>query len=230
MPRNKQQPRGAMLDKDSVVLVFHTILDVTSTTNASQVNVSPNATISPRALVEADAWAHYRVRRFAFRILPFREFPVASDPGGVEVAVGYVGGVQDSPPNTSANIMELLPSQFMSYHQTVPNAWTNVPAKDLAGPFPWYKTIPGTADATEEAPGQLCISLTAATSATYHVELMGEFQFKTSVSSGNTPLAAEYQAWLRAERRRKVDEAERAKLLSVMATPTASVPAPRPPK
>ena len=149
--------------------------------------VSPSglSTVSSRLIVEADSFAHFRVKSLKFRL--HRPSTLAN-----AQAMGYVGGVQDTLPGSIGNIVELLPSTYMEATETVPSAWVVVSPKDLAGPLPWYKSVAGAADATEEAPGVLCLGGT--TTDAYSFEIKGVLEFKTAVSTSNSP--AEYAARL----------------------------------
>ena len=131
--------------------------------------------------------------------------------------MGVVGGVQDTPPATVGAVMELIPSAFMQALTTVPTEWVNVGKDDLAGPLPWYKSIPGTADATEEAPGLLVGAGTGSQFLTG--ELRGVFEFKTSTAPANTPAALVLAARMREEKVKAAQLRERARFLAVLAVP-----------
>lgn len=174
-----------------------------------------NPAAFPRVILEADVWAHFRIRQFSFRLLP-------TSPSTVPMAAGYIGGVEDTAPSTLVQVSELLPSCIKGVGQTTPSNWVRVPRADLAGPFPWYKTVLGTADPTEESPGQfVCVG--TGTEA-FLVEFKGVFEFKTSVNNANTPLARELRARIREERIKVVRDSERAALLKVLSTPGTKSP------
>lgn len=213
MPRKGRKGRGNGAS-DSVVFPFHNVLSGTLTAGTVAILVSPNSNMSPRALLEADVWAHFRVKKLAFRI--WRTSAVTNPQ-----AIGFVGGVEDTAPSTVVQIMELMPSTYIQETNTVPSNWVHVPRIDLRGPFPWYKTIPGTADATEEAPGYVCVAGSGTDA--YRVEFKGAFEFKTSVNSANTPLSVELRARIREERRQIVIARERKALLGVIAPAAAQV-------
>jgi hypothetical protein len=158
-------------------------------------------------LTEADAWTHYRVKKLKFRLVPFT-------PHVGLLAVGYVGGIQDTPPATVAAILELLPASLIGPTQTVYTQWISPSKSELAGPLPWYKTIQGTADSTEEAPGQVALAGTVADG--YAVELSGVLEFKGSVATANTPAALKVREELRALRQSRIDALEKERLLSVI--------------
>jgi len=54
-----------------------------------------------RVTLEADVWAHFRVRKLSFRLLP-------TSPSTATQAAGYVGGVQDTTPATLLQVVELF--------------------------------------------------------------------------------------------------------------------------
>lgn len=205
MPGAKRNP-----PKDSCVFPFHTVTQGALAGGTAFSLVSPSTFMSPRALIEADAWAHFRLKALKFRLH-------SNDTITAMLSAGFVGGVQDTAPSSSSQISELIPSCFRGIQQTVPTDWVHVSQSELAGPLPWYKTVAGTADATEEAPGYICLG-GSATSA-YTIELRGVYEFKTSVATTNTPMEVELRRRIREERRRVADLAERTKILQVIATP-----------
>jgi len=179
--------------KDSQVLPWHGIVTVPLSSGVGSVNLNPNslngAGIS-RPLAEADGWCHFQHIRLAFCI---HHGSLTAD-----VAVGVVGGAQDTPPATKNTVMELLPSAYQGSTYTEPSRTVQVSHADLAGPIPWYKTVPGAADSTEEIPCQLVIA--GAGTDTVVVELWGEMRFKTAASPANTPLSNAARETLRRER------------------------------
>lgn len=203
---------------------FHHLQIITQSVTSGQFNCNPTG-LSTRALSEADNWAHFRLLRLKFRIHPQEAFPVSGTNDNTRVILGYIGGIQDTPPTTLADIMELIPSVYRSGFTTMPTKWMTISPKDLAGALPWYKTIPGTADATEEAPGQLCYGMFGSGSTqTVGLEWEGVFEFKTSVSATNTPLAAKLREVVREERKKAADESERKKLQQVLAPAPSKAP------
>lgn len=205
-------------NKDSESLPVHGMVFPALTAGALALQLSPSSIGSTRAAAVADNWAHFRVRKFKFRLHPS---PLAAS----GQALGYVGGQQDTPPATTPQIMELIPSVFISTaapaanapnRTTQPTEWVNIPRSDLAGPFPWYKSLPGGADVTEEAPGIL-VGAGTATEAMV-IEYRGLFEFKTSVAPANTPAAVDMRARLRAERVNREKEHERMLLLGILST------------
>ncbi len=205
--------------RDSVVETFHGLFTSSSAATQELLNLNPtNMNVAPaqftRVPAVADNWAQYRVLALRFRL--------HSIGSSNAVAAGFVGGVQDTPPSTAAQVMELLPSTYLGPSQQVPSKWVNVPRKDLAGPLSWYKTVLGTADATEESPGVLVVTHT--TMVFWAVEAYITYEFKAAVAPGNTPAALAYQRAVAAERKRALQEGQRARLLSVLAAPLAAAP------
>lgn len=199
--------------RDSVMFPFHSILAANLAAGVANFNATP-AALSNRALIEADCWAHFRIPRLAFRL-----HPASTSASNSAQVAGFIGGVQDTPPTTITQVGELLPSCCMAADATVPSEWIRVPRTDLAGPLPWYKTIAGTADATEESPGNLIVAGNATDA--YFLELRGVFEFKTSVSAGNTPLEVALRKQLREERTLAMIANERKSILKVLGTPTS---------
>lgn len=199
--------------KDTSMFPFHGIVAVALTAGNYSQSLSPqgltNAGLS-RVVVEADNWAHFRVRSFRFRV---HHGAITGD-----LAVGYVGGVQDTAPATKGTLMELLSSVYHGSTYTEPSKWVKCSASELAGPLPWYKSIPGTADSTEEAPGVFVASGTGTD--TIVVELEGVLEFKTSVAPANTPAQLKLLEQLRLERQRVANDAARTRVIGLL-SPTA---------
>ncbi len=195
--------------KDSSVVPFHSLLATALVSGAGAFNGNSAGLSGTRLPSEADAWAHFRIKSLRFRIIPDGAIT------GRQV-VGWVGGVEDTVPATTATALELVPSTIFGARATVPTEWVSVRKEDLAGPLPWYKTVQGTADSTEEMPGQLVITGNGTDTVT--VEVRGVFEYKTSVSTANTPAAIAARLRLRQERLVAHQERERARLLAVLAT------------
>jgi len=202
--------------RDSCVFPFHNTVSANAASGLISFILSPNATVSPRSLIEADTWAHFRVRNFMFRL-----HPASTQASNNSQAAGYIGGVQDGTPNSFAQVAELLPSTILGADSTCPTEWVRVGRSDLADPLPWYKTIPGTADATEESPGALVVATSNSSSDLVVLEMRGVFEFKTAVNAANTPQAMAAYGKLREERLRTVVEAQRELLLRILAVPAS---------
>jgi hypothetical protein len=198
---------------DGQLFPFHFIINNALVAGTAAILANPNG-LSPRGLVEADTWTHYRIRSLKFRLHPVSNTSTAYS------ACGWVPGVQDTTPSTRAQVAELMYCAVIGGIATVPTNWVNVSKSDLAGPLPWYKTIQGTADATEEAPGFLVVVGTAVE--TYVVEYFGVFEFKGSVATANTPMAVQLRDELRLFRQSKVDAREKQRMLTVLALSQSS--------
>jgi len=194
---------------------FHYVLTNTLTSGAFTQFLIP--TLFPRVGTEADAWAHFRVKKLMMRL---HRASALNGP----MSFGYMGGVQDNLPSSVYGATETIPSSFMSPVTTVPTDWVHVPKVDLAGPFPWYKTVAGAADATEESPGIIFVCGTGTD--TFYCEFRGTFEFKTSLATANTPLALQMRQSVREERLKRVLDNERALLLRILSTTPASLLAP----
>lgn len=204
-------PKGKANNTDKERVLFHGRIAGADAVTQVLVNLNPtNMSAAPAGLTRlpavADNFAQYRIRKFKFRLhCTGASFPTCA---------GFVGGVQDTPPTSLAQIMELIPSTELGQGQLVPTNWVNVPPGDLAGPLPWYKTILGSADATEESPGVFVLIHTA--SQTYSVEFFIEYEFKAAVAPANTPAAVSLLAEVLAARRKAAHEAERKRLLRAL--------------
>lgn len=211
-----RQSRSSKKANDTCLFPFHTVVSV-STLGAANFALAPNVSVTPRGATEADSWAHFRVLKFKFRILP-QGYNGSAPTNVINASAGFCGGVQDTLPGSSAQIMELLPSALLPAGQTIPSRWVAVPKEDLAGPLPWYKTVLGTADSMEEAPGQFCIftAQAAGTGGSVFVEFYGVFQFKTAVATANTPMAILSRKALHEWRVKAADDQEREKLLKLL--------------
>lgn len=192
--------------KDSQILEFRAQLASTFTAGAFSFSLNPTSvgSFGTRVLAVADSWAQYRVLRLRFRLR------VLASGVGTQ-AMGFVGGVQDTPPATIQSVTELIPSCLQDAGQTVPSDWVRVPPRDLAGPLPWYKSVVGNADATEESPGIMCLAGSATDA--FRFELEAVYEFKAAVGTGNTPEATALVKQLRSEKIRFETERERKMLL-----------------
>jgi hypothetical protein len=121
-------------------------------------------------------------------------------------------------------VVELLPCAVLGGRQTTPTQWVTPSASELAGPLPWYKTIPGAADTTEEYPGYLCIAGT--TTEAILAEVQGVFEFKGAVATANTPAALKLREELRQVRRAARERVERQRLLAALSASSSTPGAP----
>ncbi len=204
--------KGTVKGKDSCIMPFHYLLTTSLVSGAFSFNLLPSS--FPRVGVEADCWAHWRLKKLMFRL---HRGATINGPQ----AIAYVGGVEDTPVSSITQAMEILPSAYMTQTQTVPTEWVHVTKLEMSGPLPWYKTVAGTADPTEESPGQ--VAITGSGTDAFYAEFRGTLEFKTSLATANTPMAIKYRQVVREERLRRVQELERAALLRVLSTtPIAS--------
>ncbi len=207
--------------RDVCEVQFHGIIAATLTAGVQQLLLNPSVLSGvgmSRLGTVADTYAHYRVKQLAFRLMP-------GAARSNDMAAGYVGGVQDTPPSTNAQVMELLPACYLGLSQTVPTEWVRVPKADLAGPLPWYKSLTGGADATEEQPGAIFVTAVAATDP-FDLEIRATYEFKTAVAPANTPAAVAARRTIREERIALERKRESGAVLGLIAkaavgTPTA---------
>lgn len=220
MPKNGRNGGGAK--GDSCLFPFHMFISTTLTAGAFTAAASPNASVSPRGLIEADTWAFFRIRKLAMRLHP---------PASITAAqlVGYCGAVQDVTPSGATQVGELISSAILGGDATVPTEWVRPSKSELAGPLDWYKAIPGAADATEESPGIIIVSGNGTDAVL--LEIRGVFEFKVSVNAANSPLAMAARKAAREERVRAIVAGERDALLKILgasgtppAKPTATLP------
>jgi hypothetical protein len=196
--------------KDGCLMPFHAIFEQNLVGGLVTTVVSP-AGLSNRAATEADAWTHFRVVRLKFRLLP----PASSTLASYQNA-SFLPGVQDTPPASRTQASELIASSTLGARQTVPSQWVNVTRSELAGALPWYKSVAGAADPTEESPGIFC--LCGSGTDPIIAELFGMFEFKGAVATANTPAAIALRNELRAYRLSKANEDEKARMLAVLGT------------
>lgn len=180
----------------------------TSGAFAAPLNPASLSGSSSKLAAEADAWAHFRVRDLRFRLHP-------SSVNNSQ-AMGFVGGVQDTPPATIGAVGELISSTFVDSSQTVPSEWVRVAPSEYSGPLPWYKTVQGSADATEESPGSFVLA--GAGTDAFVFEVRGVMEFKTAVATANTPEAVALLKRFRQIRLSQEQARERDALLKVLAS------------
>jgi len=140
--------------------------------------------------IEADNWALFRFDRLRYHLC--RVGTLTS----YQLAV-FQGAVQDTAITTLAQAGVVLNRSFLTGVETVPTPWCLVQPKITAGQFVWYKSVPGTMDASEEAPG--LISVTGTGTDNYLLEVEGVVCFKMQLSQSNTPMALYAREVLRLE-------------------------------
>ncbi len=154
-----------------------------------------------RAAGLSDSYANFRLKSFRFRIHPA---------AAAVTAAFLVGSANTTPPATSQTMMEIVPSVYQTAQEVVPSNWVVVPKADLAGPLPWYKTQ--TVVGNDEYPGYL-VSLNSAAD----IEYVAVIEFKGSVDPANTPAWREFRRKYREEAAARSAEAERDRLVSILA-------------
>ncbi len=150
-----------------------------------------------RVLEIADAYDLYRFVRLRYRL----RSPATSF--GTQGAA-YYPGVTDTTPTTLVQLGENMHSVFVMSGETVPSNWHTVPRQALSGMLPWYKTIAGSLDTSEEQQGTLYIVGTG--TETVYLELEGLVEVKAPASIANTPAA----------RRERAQRLAKERLLSVL--------------
>lgn len=169
---------------------------------------------STRMVAAVDGYAFFRIRRLRFRLHRTADT-------NLQVA-GYIPGNPNTLPSTVTQMGELMYGTTLVPSYTQPSQWVSVGKRELAGPLPWYKTVPGTDPLDFEAPGSIQILGTSTGAVLFEME--GEYEFKEALSTGNTPAIAELVRRERALRRQEVENATRAKLLRALSTPGAGEP------
>lgn len=233
-------PAGAA-SRDRIVMPFHVVYRQGVVATNQVFNFVLNGNALGRASTVADSWALFRLKKLRFRIMPVAVTATVGSPP-TYVAIGYVTSIPDTNPATFGQVTELTNSTLIaitatngsiaiSDGQTMPSNWVEISGDDLHGPFPWYKSIPGTADATEEAPGQISVAYDAVAptsyTGTFAIEVEGVVEFKGGVDivQSGTSLDSELLAKVRADRIERARMVERTKILSILAPPEQNQPA-----
>lgn len=191
--------------KDSTRVPFHYIVSSAAVSNVAYLPV--NNSLAPRLTTEADAWALFKVASLKFRLHPS---------SGNDLIAGLFTGVADTPPGSFAAVSELISSALSAGSSSVPTEWVTPSASELAGYFPWYKTVPGSLDASEEAPCTIAL-WSASASGTFALELRGEYVYRDAIATANTPELVALRAKVRAEQRKLRADAERRQVLDLLA-------------
>jgi len=205
--------------KDSAIVPFHLLVSGVLAGGVAQTRVDPTG-LGGRVTAEADGWGLFRILSLRFRL-------VASGTLTAAMTVGFIQGFPDTTPATIADVMTLIPATIQGAKQTVYSNWVSVSKSDLAGAFPWYKAIQGSFDSSEETPGTLCFVGTSTDP--FILEVHVTLEFKSSMSTSNTPLQLNLLARIRRERELLAMEREKQKVLRVLqapvlgAAPTAAV-------
>jgi len=189
--------------RDTVRVPFHALLNNGFTASA-QLPLTP--TLTPRLTAIADDFDEFRFEKLRFRV---RDVAAAA---GTQVCA-YLPGIVDTPPVNLAQIGEILNCVLIAPGETVASQWSDVPKGVLAGMHPWYKSVAGTPEASEEQQGVICLVETSAASTFVFIEVEGICAFRAAVNAGNTPM----------ERALAARKRERARILSLIATPDSVV-------
>lgn len=154
-----------------------------------------------RASGLSDSYANFRLKSLRFRLHP------TSGANGV----GFlVGSANTTPPGTLPVLAEIVPSTYSLGQETVCSNWVVVSKSDLAGPLPWYKTQ--TTTGNDEFPGYL-----VTIGVNQDVEYFAAIEFKGSVDPANTPAWQEFRRKYREEVAMRQAQAERDRLVSILA-------------
>lgn len=217
-PEHKSKHMAKSKLKDHSILEFHGLWQTTIGAGGfTTLRFNPQQlAIFPRVLACADNWAHFRVRKLKFRLLP--------SPKDNICAAGFVGGVEDTPPATVVTLSEVLNTVFMPGQgvQTVPSSWAIPSKEELSGPLPWYKAVEGAADPTDESPG--VISVCGAATDPFVLEMLFTLEFKTAVDPANTPAAVSLRRDLLVMRQERMLAREKAHLERLVGGTIAVVP------
>lgn len=202
---------------------FHGLWDPSSAVTQELLNLNPSNMSGAgftRLASVADNFASYRIRSLRFRLHPLIATATS------DAAVCFTGAVQDTSPTTIAQCMEVIPSLYMGLNCTTSSGWKDVPKADLTGPLPWYKSLLGTADATEESPGLFVMVKQALAQCGPAVEIEGVYEFRAAIAPANTPMLLKLQAEVSAARRSAALQREREALLRVLAPSCATAKTP----
>jgi predicted enzyme related to lactoylglutathione lyase len=205
---NMKSKHGSRV-RDNIEEEFSVLAAVTLAAGAN--NVAMNPSLASRLSALADAYEFYRLRKLKFRV----------HPNGTQsnmVAAVFQAGVVDTAPTTVLQCSEGVNSTFNGSRATVPSAWCEVAPEDLKGAFPWYKSVQGTPDTSEEIVGY--IYLAGSTTESISLEVRGVMEFKQSIAPANTPMEVELRARLRQERQAAAATREREVLLKALSPPS----------
>lgn len=201
MPRKTSSRKKNSYNKTDTVSV-HARLYTEANFASGTATIAMNPASFPQALEIADVYAMYRIKKLRYRL--YRSTTNAT----TQVAV-FVPGVTDNGPGT-ISVAALIPHcAILPLSATVPTPWKNVPPAILKSYMPWFKTILGSPDPAEETQGN--IFLRGNTTDQYAIEIDAIFEFREPLSTSVTP----------AERGRLECEAERVRLLRILASTTS---------
>lgn len=208
--KKNRQPASKKTGSETSSVSLHFIWTGSLVAGAALANV--NATglgaLSTRFLTEADGWALFKYTSFKFRVHP-------SNVSANQV-VGFTP-IADTSPSTIAQVMELRSSVYIDQSQTVPTEWIDVAPGVLHGQLPWYRTVDGSFDVTEENPGRMIIVGTGTD--TFAVEFKTDVKFKDALAPANTPQELKVLHDRRDSRMEERDSHLRAALMQLLQSP-----------
>ncbi len=188
-----------IFNRDTVKVPFSAVIRPTYVAGAVQYTISPNGSLSIRLATIADAFDEYRFSMLRYRLH-------RANNTSMTVAAFYPG-IVDTVPSTIAQIGENPHRTVAGDQTTVPSPWVDVPRGVLAGMHPWYKSVAGTPESSEENQGILCVVDSGGTTSGATLEVEGICELRAGSSTSNTPL----------ERAVALRRREKARLVSLLA-------------
>jgi len=159
---------------------FHTLPSQVLAAGAAQQVMAPQAGISDRLAVIADAFDEYRLVSLRYRVR------IDGTTATNTVSMAFFPGVTTTPPSS---ILQVGDNPMLSLRLTdddVIPPFKVVPRGLLAGEQPWYKCNKATVTADDSVPGQLIFFGTGTDTLIY--EMDGVFEFRGEADTNNTPL------------------------------------------
>lgn len=195
------------LEQDKIVRVpFHRATAIAVSGAAGTLTMSPG--ISLRTSNIADNYCLYR-----FAELKYRLHPASTRTAAFHSAAYYPGIIDTAPVTTQVNT-ENMHAAVLGLNQTVCTEWKHVDRQSLRGYFPWYKTVSGSLDPSEETQGNIYV-VSVGTESVY-IEYEGVIEFKSPSDPGVTPQLSEQSAVKR----------EKTRLLKILSTSDAPTTGP----
>ncbi len=177
---------------------FKSLSSVTLVSGAGSTAISP-ANLSRLSTI-ADTYEMYRFVKLKYRLQPNLTRT------GMQAAA-YYPGIVDNAPSTVGAVADSLYSTLLGTAAAKPSDWVNVPRQSLQGYFPWYKTLAGTLDPSEEVQGNIYVCGTG--TEIVYIEFEGVVEFKAPAAAVNTPMI----------RKAQLLEREKQRLLQILAAP-----------
>jgi hypothetical protein len=199
--------------RDKSIVDFINFIYSTAASSLVTIPINPNNTLSTRVSTEADAWALYKVTRLRFRLR--RPGTAGASPAGTYQVAAFVVGVVDATP-TQSGLNQAYGRVVLMNQETVPTEWSVVPAADLVGYQPWYKTIAGSPATTSEVLGNIYICTGSATDDTA-IEIQGTFVFRDALAPSLTPMMVDLKERERLQKVIQAQQVERERLVALLA-------------